>query len=86
MPIIMGRLTRLSADTLVDEKSDLPYYTAEVRVPANQMRELKNIRGKDFEFRAGAPVAVLVPLRKRTALQYAFEPLSDTMWAAFREH
>lgn len=86
MPIIMGRLTRLSADTLVDEKSGLPYYTAEVRVPANQMKALKKIRGKDFEFRAGAPVAVLVPLRKRTALQYAFEPLSDTMWAAFREH
>jgi HlyD family secretion protein len=86
LPIIMGRLTRLSADTLVDEKTGLPYYTAEVRVPANQMKALKKIRGKDFEFRAGAPVAVLVPLKKRTALQYAFEPLSDTMWAAFREH
>jgi HlyD family secretion protein len=86
LPIIMGQLTRLSADTLVDEKTGLPYYTAEVRVPANQMRALKKIRGKDFEFRAGAPVAVLVPLKKRTALQYAFEPLSDTMWAAFREH
>ena len=82
----MGQLTRLSADTLVDEKTGLPYYTAEVRVPANQMQALKKIRGKDFEFRAGAPVAVLVPLKKRTALQYAFEPLSDTMWAAFREH
>jgi len=86
LPIIMGQLTRLSADTLVDEKTGLPYYTAEVRVPANQMQALKKIRGKDFEFRAGAPVAVLVPLKKRTALQYAFEPLSDTMWAAFREH
>jgi HlyD family secretion protein len=86
LPIIMGQLTRLSADTLVDEKTEQPYYTAEVRVPADEMRELKKIRGKDFEFRAGAPVAVLVPLRKRTALQYALEPLSDTMWAAFREH
>ena len=86
MPIIMGQLTRLSADTLVDEKSGLPYYTAEVRVPANEMKEVKKIRGRNFEFRAGAPVAVLVPLKKRTALQYAFEPLSDTMWASFREH
>jgi membrane fusion protein, type I secretion system len=86
LPIIMGQLTRLSADTLVDEKSGQPFYTAEVRVPANQMQELKKIRGKDFEFRAGAPVAVLVPLKKRTALQYALEPLSDTMWSAFREH
>ena len=86
LPIIMGRVTRLSADTLVDEKSGEPYYTAEVRVPANKMQDFKQIRGKDFEFRAGAPVAVLVPLRKRTALQYALEPLTETMWTAFREH
>lgn len=86
MPIIMGQVTRLSADSLVDEKSGESFYTAEVRVPADQMQQVKNIRGRDFEFRAGAPVAVLVPLRKRTALQYALEPLADTMWTAFREH
>lgn len=86
MPIITGRLTRLSADSLVDEKSGEAYYTAEVRVPADQMRQMEKIRGGNFELRAGAPVAVLVPLKKRTALQYAFEPLTDTMWKAFREH
>jgi HlyD family secretion protein len=86
MKAIFGRLTRLSADTLLDEKSGESFYTAEVRVPADQIQKLKQIRGSDFELRAGAPVAVLVPLKKRTALQYAFEPLSDTMWKAFREH
>ena len=86
MPIIMGQVTRLSADSLVDEKSGEAFYTAEVRVPADQMQQIKQFRGKDFQFRAGAPVAVLVPLRKRTALQYALEPLADTMWTAFREH
>ena len=86
LPIILGRVTRLSADSLVDEKTGDRFYTAEVRVPAEQMQEVKNVRGKDFEFRAGAPVSVLVPLKKRTALQYAFEPLAETMWTAFREH
>jgi len=86
IPIIMGQLTRLSADSLVDEKSGETFYTAEVRVPASQMQKLKAVRGSNFELRAGAPVAVLVPLKKRTALQYAFEPLIDTMWIAFREH
>jgi HlyD family secretion protein len=86
MPIIFGRLTRLSADTMVDEKSGQPYYTAEVRVPADELEKVKAMRGRDFELRAGAPVAVLIPLKKRTALQYAFEPLSETMWKSFREH
>ncbi len=85
MPTIMGHLTRLSADSLIDEKTGESYYTAEVRVPADQMAKVKKVRGGNFELRAGAPVAVLVPLRKRTALQYAFEPLTDTMWGAFRE-
>lgn len=86
IPIIMGRLTRLSADTLVDKETGQAFYTAEVRVPADQMQKLKNVRGAGFEFRAGAPVSVLIPLKKRTALQYAFEPLTETMWRAFREH
>jgi HlyD family secretion protein len=86
MPIIYGRLTRLSADSLRDEKTEQPYYTAEVRVPADQMATLEKMRGGNFALRAGAPVAVLVPLKKRTALQYAFEPLTETMWKAFREH
>jgi HlyD family secretion protein len=29
---------------------------------------------------------VLVPLRKRTALSYALEPLFGAFWGAFREH
>ena len=86
MPVIMGRLTRLSADTLADEKTGEAFYTAEVRVPADQMKQIEDLRGEDFELRAGAPVAVLIPLKERTALQYALEPLTDTMWTAFREH
>jgi hypothetical protein len=29
---------------------------------------------------------VMVPLRKRTALEYLFEPLTQTLWKAGREH
>ena len=86
LPVITGNLTRLSADSFVDEKSGETYYTAEVRVPADQMKQIESLRGENFALRAGAPVAVLIPLKKRTALQYAFEPLSETMWKAFREH
>ena len=86
LPVIMGSLTRLSADSFVDEKSGETFYTAEVRVSADQMKQLESLRGENFALRAGAPVAVLIPLKKRTALQYAFEPLTETMWKAFREH
>lgn len=86
LPTLHGTLVRLSADAVVDDKTGLAYYTADVRVPASQIELIKQVRGRDFELRAGAPAEVLIPLKKRTALQYAFEPLTETMWRAFREH
>ena len=44
-----------------------------------QVNKLKAVRGQDFQLRAGAPVQVTIPVRKRTALQYAFEPLLGTL-------
>jgi HlyD family secretion protein len=86
LPILSGKVTRLSADSFEDERTGEPYFLAEVAVPANQLAAIRQVRGADFVLRAGMPVEVLVPLRKRTALQYIFEPLTQTMWRSFREH
>lgn len=86
LPILNGTLTRLSADSLVDEKTDVPFYTAELRVAPRDLEVIRRVRGANFELRPGMPVDVLVPIRKRTALQYALEPLWDTMWLSFREN
>jgi multidrug efflux pump subunit AcrA (membrane-fusion protein) len=85
-PDLEGTLTRLSADVLTDEKTGATYFTGEVTVPRRQLALLRGVRGKNFELRAGMPVQVLVPLRKRTALSYALEPLFGAFWGAFREH
>lgn len=86
LPDLKGRLTRLSADALMDEKTGASYYTGEVTVPRDQLDLLRTVRGADFTLRAGMPVEVLVPLRKRTALSYALEPLVGSFWGSFREH
>jgi len=86
LPDIAGTLTRLSADSFVDEKSGQSYFTGEVTVSPEQLRLLDKYRSYDFELRAGMPVQVLIPLRKRTALDYAFEPLIGAFWSSFREH
>jgi HlyD family secretion protein len=86
LPILSGKLTRLSADSFTDEKTGESYYTAEVTVPPSELRIIQDVRGEKFALRAGMPVQVLVPLKKRTALQYAFEPLTQSLWRSFREH
>jgi len=34
----------------------------------------------------GLPASVLVPLRKRTLLDYLFEPTGQALWRSGREH
>lgn len=84
--VLEGKVTRLSADSFVDEASHQSFYTAEIRVGPHELEAIREVRGKDFHLRPGAPVQVIVPLKKRTALQYAFEPLTQAMWLSFREH
>jgi HlyD family secretion protein len=86
LPIVKGRLTRISADALSDERTGAKYYTAEVTVPAAALAGVRQLRGKSDTLRPGLPVQVLVPLRKRTAFQYLMEPLDQSLWRAFREH
>ena len=86
LPNLEGRLTRLSADSFTDEKSGQSYFTGEVTVPRDQLRLIQDVRGHDFALRAGMPVQILIPLRKRTALDYALEPLIGGFWTSFGEH
>ena len=86
LPLLSGVMTKLSADALTDEKSELSYYTAEFEVPESEIDKLKDVRGPNFQLRAGAPVQVTIPVRKRTALQYAFEPLLGTLRHSGGEH
>ncbi|MES3057710.1 HlyD family type I secretion periplasmic adaptor subunit [Sphingomonas faeni] len=86
LPNLEGRLTQLSADSFTDEKTGQSYFTSEVTVPRDQLRLIQAVRGSDFVLRPGMPIQVLIPLRKRTALDYALEPLIGSFWSSFREH
>lgn len=86
LPNIEGRLTRLSADSLVDERSGQSYFTGEAEVGPDQLEMIRKVRGPSFALRPGMPVQILIPLRKRTALDYAIEPLVGSFWSSFREH
>lgn len=86
LPLLSAVLTRLSADALVDEKLGVSFYTAEFKVPESEIGKIRSVRGPQFELRAGTPVQVTIPIRKRTALQYAFEPLLGTIHQSGGEH
>ncbi|MEZ0497983.1 HlyD family type I secretion periplasmic adaptor subunit [Sphingomonas sp. IW22] len=85
LPILLGTIRNVSADSLTDEKSGQRYFTAEIIVPPSQIAMLREVRGADLGIRPGVPVSVLVKLRQRTALQYLLDPLFETFRRSMRE-
>jgi len=85
LPVLEGTLTKLSADSFVDDKTGARYFTAEATVSDSALEQLKGAEGGAFELKPGLPAQVLIPLRKRTALQYLTQPLTEAIWRSFRE-
>lgn len=85
LPVLKGTLTKLSADSFADEKTGQRYFQAEATVPQATLDRLKLAENGQFRLRPGLPAQVLIPLRKRTALQYLTQPLTEAIWRSFRE-
>jgi HlyD family secretion protein len=81
-PLVFGRVTRISADSFTVEETGAAFYRAEIVVPASELEKL----GRTAEsLRPGAPVEVVILLRKRTALAYMLEPLTNNLWRSGSE-
>jgi HlyD family secretion protein len=81
-PIIHGRVTRLSADSFTVEETGASYFRTEIVVPA---AELARLGRSANSLRPGAPVEVIILLRRRTALNYLLEPLTNNLWRSGSE-
>lgn len=87
MPYVRGSVSRISADRFEDERSGAHYFVTEIRAPSSELQRLADaMGGRTLHLTPGLPVEVVIPLRKRTALQYLLEPLSQVVWRSFREN
>jgi HlyD family secretion protein len=85
LPIIHGRLTKVSADSMEDERTGRRYFKVEVVVPEEELSKVRRVR-QDGGLRAGMPAEIMIPLEKRSALEYLVQPLTQSLWRAGREH
>ena len=86
IPYANGRIGSISADRFEDSRSGQNYFLAEIHVDASEMARLSHAAGRELVLLPGLPVEVVIPLRKRSALQYLIEPLQQSLWSSFREH
>jgi len=79
-PEILGKVSRVSADTAIDQRTGLSYYTIRVSLERDQAARLGNVK-----LVPGMPVDAFVQTGERTVLSYLMKPLSDQVVRAFRE-
>lgn len=84
LPLFTGRVRTVSADSFTDEKSGRSYFRAEIVVPEAELNRVRAVLGRG-ELRPGLPVAAVLTVRKRTALDYLLEPLTGALWRSGHE-
>jgi HlyD family secretion protein len=80
VPRLRGTVTHVSADRVVDKRTDQPYYAARVRVEDPRATAVDGIR-----IVPGMPTQVFVKTGRGTVALYALRPLLDSFDNAFRE-
>uniref|UniRef100_UPI0022E23C5D HlyD family efflux transporter periplasmic adaptor subunit n=1 Tax=Citrobacter portucalensis TaxID=1639133 RepID=UPI0022E23C5D len=81
LPSVPARVLTISADRLIDETTQQPYYLAEVQVSAEGARLLG-----DYKIKAGMPASVTIKTGERTLMSYLFKPLIARLELAFKEY
>jgi len=80
VPRLKGVVTHVSADRLLDKRTDQPYYAAKIRV------EDERLAGADgVQIVPGMPTQVFINTGRSTVALYALRPLLDSFNSAFRE-
>ena len=79
-PELMGHVSKVSADALVDQQTQAPYYRVEI-IP--DPGELTKLGGQTLL--PGMPVEAFIKTGDRTPLTYLIKPFTDYFKRAFRE-
>lgn len=75
-------VTAMSADQLVDQKTGLGYFRADLRIDPKDLAHLP----KGLKLMPGMPADALIVTGKRSIMGYLITPITDTIHDAFREN
>lgn len=79
-PEVLGVVSNISPDALIDEVTQSPYYRIEIDIPAEELKKLG-----EYTILPGMQVEVFIQTGDRTPLSYLVKPLADYFSRAMRE-
>jgi len=80
VPIVPGLVTQVSADRIVDPKTNAPYYVVMVEIDEAELARLPQIK-----LYPGMPATVMITTEARTAFDYFVGPLLASFNKSFRQ-
>ena len=79
-PELKGRISVVSADALTDQRTQAPYYRAEIELEPGELEKLSHVT-----LIPGMPVEAFIKTDDRTPFAYLVKPFTDYFGRAFRE-
>jgi HlyD family type I secretion membrane fusion protein len=79
-PLLLGRVTRVSADTFTHEHTGATYFLARITIDPEEREKLNG-----GELYPGMPAEVMVVTGEQTAFEYILTPVTNSFRRAFRE-
>lgn len=80
-PRINAEVVTISADQTVNEHTGKPYFTAELRIPPDQLRRLPAA----VKIYPGMPVSASIVNGERTVMSYVMSPITDMLSQSLHE-
>lgn len=80
-PPVAAKVVYVSADRLVDKRTNQPYYEAKLRIDEDALKAL----GDDVKLVPGMPSEAIIKTGETTVALYALSPILDSFHRAFRE-
>ena len=80
-PPVNAEVLTVSADQLVDEKTGVGYFRADLKIPPAELAKLP----KGSKLTPGMPAEAMIVTGRRSILSYIVSPLTDTIRDALRE-
>jgi HlyD family secretion protein len=79
-PELMGQVSQISADAIVDQNTGVPFYSAEIVLTESEMAKIANLT-----LLPGMPVDAFIQTGARTPMAYLIQPFTDYFRNALRE-
>jgi membrane fusion protein, epimerase transport system len=83
--VIEGEVINVSADRLLNERDQSPYYLARIKVTEQGVKDMEASMSEGMGLKPGMPAEVMIRRGERTMFSYLAKPLTDSFARSLKE-